>query len=198
MWKRLDLLWTAFEKFALLFSFVATLTLIVGVVLIYDAITDLEIEAPRTVGPEHLDPLFDLTSASLQRIQDAKLVTEVEIDHTVPVTFTVRLNPSDTSLALVGTNQLDTGQITIYLRNGAGQLIGESATMQIAGGNTVTVKMDVAQEVAIDVPVQVKVPVQVSLDSIDLQPLIEDLKQAKDGVHAQLSPPVPAAGTIER
>jgi hypothetical protein len=51
--------------------------------------------------------------------------------------------------------------------------------------------------VAIDVPVQVKVPVQVSLDSIDLQPLIEDLKQAKDGIHAQLEGPLPAAGTTE-
>ena len=40
-------------------------------------------------------------------------------------------------------------------------------------------------------------PVQVSLDTIDLQPLIEDLKQAKDGVHAQMAAPLPAAGTIE-
>jgi hypothetical protein len=198
MWKRLDLLWTAFEKFALFFSFVATLSLIVGVVLLYDAITHLELEEPPAVGPEHLDPVFDLTSESLQRIQDAKLATEVEIDHTVPVTFTVRLNPSDASLDLVGANRLHTGQITIYLRNGAGQLIGESATMQIAGGNTVKVKMDVAKEVAIDVPVQVKVPVVVSLETIDLQPLIEELKQAKDGIHAQLDAPIPAAGTVAR
>ncbi len=198
MWERLGLLWTAFEKFALFFSFVATLTLIIGGVLLYDAVTHLELETPPALGPEHLDPLIDLTSESLQRIQDAKLVTEVAIDHTVPVTFTVRMNPSDTNLVLVGANRLNTGQITIYLRNGAGHLIGESATMQIVGGNTFKVQMDVSTEVVIDVPVQVKVPVEVSLDTIDLQPLIEDLKQAKDGIHAQLSDPIPAAGTIDR
>ena len=40
MWQRFELFWTAFEKFALFFSFLGTLTGLIFVALIYRGVTE--------------------------------------------------------------------------------------------------------------------------------------------------------------
>ena len=181
MWERFELFWTAFEKFALFFSFVATLTILVMMVLIYDAVTDIQM--PPTLSAQDIDPLYDIVADALEQIQDAVLTTEVSIDHTVPVTFEVRLDPAETELKFVGTNKINAGEITIELRDNAGRFVGEKATIEIGAKNALKVKMDVTESVTIDVPVQVSIPVRIPLSSVDLQSVIERLHEANVTMH---------------
>jgi hypothetical protein len=193
MWERFELFWTAFEKFALFFSLVATLAILVTMVLVYDAVISLEMPTPVTA--KEIDPLFDITRQGFERIQDTVLTTEVSIDHTVPVTFDVRLNPAATELKLVGQNRISVDAITIQLRGDAGNLVGEAATLDVGAENAFQVKMDVSQQVVIDVPVQVQVPVTIPLSSLDLTSLIEDLEKANAAMHVEAA--VPAQGVLE-
>jgi hypothetical protein len=176
MWERLELFWTAFERFALFFSFVATLAILITMILVYNAVTSIEV--PPALTAEDIDPLFDITRQGFEKIQGSVLTTRVSIDHTVPVTFAVRLNPSATELRLVGQNDIIAGAVAIDLRGDAGQLLGEGATLEIGEGNAFNVSMDVSQSIVIDVPVQVEVPVEIPLSSLDLTEIVQELEMA--------------------
>ena len=176
MWERLELFWTAFERFALFFSFIATLAILITMVLVYNVVTSIEV--PPSLTAEDVDPLFDVTRQGFEKIQGSVLTTKVSIDHTVPITFEVRPNPSATELKLVGQNMIAAGAITIDLRGDAGQLIGEGATFEIGEGNVFKVNMDISQSVVINVPVQVEVPVEIPLSSLDLDAIVQELEMA--------------------
>ena len=169
------------EKFALFFSFIGTLVMLIVVMLVYNHV--MALQPTQTVKPQDIDPLVDLTAKGFDKIQNAVLSTEVSIDYTVPVTFDVRLNPSETQLALVGTNTLSAGAVEIKLRDDAGRLKGDSATLALGAGNTLKVSMDVSKQVVVNVPVKTTVPVQIPLSELDLSALIEQLRRANAAIH---------------
>ena len=180
-WERFELFWLALEKFALFFSFIGTLVMLIVVMLVYNHV--MALQPTQTVKPQDIDPLVDLTAKGFDKIQNAVLSTEVSIDYTVPVTFDVRLNPSETQLALVGTNTLSAGAVEIKLRDDAGRLKGDSATLALGAGNTLKVSMDVSKQVVVNVPVKTTVPVQIPLSELDLSALIEQLRRANAAIH---------------
>lgn len=186
---RFDLFWVALEKTALFFSFIATLAILVFMVLIYRAAN--RVEPAPTITPQHIDPLVDLTCEGFARIQNTVLTTKVSIDHTVPVEFDVRLHPSQAELQLVGRNRLNAGAVTISLRDGAGRLVGQSATMELPPGNVLLVNMDVSERVVIDVPVKVEETIEIPLSGLDLTPLIIELQKANATMQAEVAGTLP-------
>ena len=189
MWERFELFWTAFEKFALFFSFVATLAILTTMVLIYNEAVRLE-PLPE---PMAVEPVIQTMNDGFVKIQDAVLTTEVWINHTVPITLNIRLNPDRTNLELVEKSEMKTGEITIHLRDEAGTLIGKDATLQVGKGNSFKVKMDLSKQVVFDVPIRVAVPVEVPLRSVNLAPEINALRampgtpSAPSGCHVESS-----------
>ena len=155
--------------------------MLIVVMLVYNHV--MALQPTQTVKPQDIDPLVDLTAKGFDKIQNAVLSTEVSIDYTVPVTFDVRLNPSETQLALVGTNTLSAGAVEIKLRDDAGRLKGDSATLALGAGNTLKVSMDVSKQVVVNVPVKTTVPVQIPLSELDLSALIEQLRRANAAIH---------------
>jgi len=181
VWERFELFWLALEKFALFFSFIGTLVMLVVVMMVYNHVMSLQ--PAQTVKPQDIDPLVDLTAKGFDKIQNAVLSTDVTIDYTVPITFDVRMNPAETQLALVGTNTLSAGAVEIKLRDDAGRLKGDSATLALGKGNTLKVSMDVTEQVVVQVPVKTTVPVQIPLSELDLSALIEQLRRANAAMH---------------
>jgi hypothetical protein len=170
MWQRFELFWTAFEKFALFFSFLGTLTGLIFVALIYRGVTQpgaaaLATPIPTpTPTPQPTPPIEEIIGAVLQGfrdIQGSDTTITVPISHTVPVVLAIRIDPDDARLELVGKNEVKTGDIAIKFSDDVGWLVGNEALIEFAEGEAVKVKMDVEDEVRFEVPIRMSVQVQV-------------------------------------
>jgi len=181
MWERFELFWTAFEKFALFFAFIGTLAALVGVVLVYNSLSAIELSPPPTPIPPTatpvpptptpvptvpVQPMLGAMRNALTKIQGAVSPVIVPISHTVPITLNIRINPSETDIKMVDKGQLKAGRLVINLDD-AGQLIGKDAVIELPEGNTITVKLDVTQEVVFQVPIEVDIPIVVPMN-VDL------------------------------
>jgi hypothetical protein len=171
MWERFELFWTAFEKFALFFSFIASLAILILMVLVYTTVAELEPPPPQ---PE-VEPMIRAVHEGLVKIQNGLLRVDVPISHTVPIKLDIRMDPARTRLELVDNSTIKTGTITIQLRDNAGRFVGKDAVMVVNKGNSFQVKMDVRESVQFDVPIDVRVPLVIPLSSIDLTAEIEAL-----------------------
>jgi hypothetical protein len=166
MWQRFELFWTAFEKFALFFSFLGTLTGLIFVALIYRGVTQPSAAAlpTPTPTPQPAPPIDGIIGAVLQGfkdIQGSDTIITVPISHTVPIVLAIRIDPDDARLELVGKNEVKTGDIAIKFSDDVGWLVGNEALIEFAEGEAVKVKMDVEDEVRFEVPIRMSVQVQV-------------------------------------
>ena len=166
MWQRFELFWTAFEKFALFFSFLGTLTGLIFVALIYRGVTQPSAAAlpTPTPTPQPAPPIDGIIGAVLQGfkdIQGSNTIITVPISHTVPIVLAIRIDPDDARLELVGKNEVKTGDIAIKFSDDVGWLVGNEALIEFAEGEAVKVKMDVEDEVRFEVPIRMSVQVQV-------------------------------------
>lgn len=192
MWERFELFWTALEKFALFFSFIASLTCLVVLLLIYNTIADLEISPDTPLQPQHVDPLVEMTRKGFEQIQDSVIKTHATISYSVPITVDFHF-AGDTNLKVVGKNKVNAGAITIDLRDDAGMLYGEKATIEIGDKNTLKVNMDIGDSKVVNVPLVFEAPVEVSLSDLNLTEVIEGLHKA-DAQIQSLSDVVPQSG----
>ena len=193
MWGRFELFWTAFERFALFFSFVATLVILVTLVLIYDAAVTLEPHA----SPMHVEPVVQTLSDALAKIQRTVLSTEVTISHTVPIVLDIRFNPAQTNLEIVQGSKINAGEITINLLDGAGTLVGQGATLDVSAGNSFQVRMDYTKQVKFDVPLRFSVLVRIPLESVNLTPELAALQVMTGALDAaSVKPPGTASGQM--
>jgi hypothetical protein len=171
MWEKFEFLWTAFEKFALFFSFVATLVILVGVVFIYNALTNL----PEPVPPTDLRPLVHAVHGGLKEIEAADLAVNAPISHTVPITLKIHVD-RETELKFTEDSKATATGVTIKLKGSAGTLSASSAELEFDTRKPLEVKMDFEEQVAFDVPIQTKVPVKMDLSGIPLDEWIRALE----------------------
>jgi hypothetical protein len=178
MWQRFEAFWTAFEKFALFFSFAGTLVALVVLVLIYSSLTELRVPPPMsTPTPQPtppVAPVIEVMRQGFEKIQGAVSPAVVPISHTVPITLNIRINSDQLELKLVGKGELRTGRVVINLDD-AGKLVGKDATMELPEGNKLKVQLDLNKQVVFSVPIQVAIPIDVP-NNIDLAAEIESLK----------------------
>jgi hypothetical protein len=171
MWERFELFWTAFEKFALFFAFVSTLVLLVAAVYFYDTLANLPPPPPQ---PD-LKPMVHSMEESLNKIQNTVLEQNVSISYTVPITIDIRIDPR-TKLDLVNGTSTRTGEITINLKDGAGRLVGQSATLKYGSTSALEVRMNFDERAFADVPIEFQVPIKIPLNSIGLEQELEALR----------------------
>lgn len=183
MWERFELFWTALEKFALFFSFIASLTCLVVLLLIYNAVADLEISRGPILQPQHVDPLVDMTRKGFEKIQDTVIETHATISYSVPITVEFLFNDK-TSLTTVGDKEITTGAIMIDLRDDAGVIYGDKAKLKIGDNTKLEVRMKVSDSKVVNVPLSFEAPVVVSLSSLDLTEVIEGLQKTDAQIQA--------------
>jgi hypothetical protein len=171
MWQRFELFWTAFEKFALFFSFLGTLTGLIVIAMIYQGVTQPEPTAlpTPTPTPEPTPPIDQIIDAVLQgfeKVQQADGMVSIPISYTVPIVLEVRIDPEATRLELVGKNRVKTKDIGIKFSDDVGWLLGEEATITFAEGEALKVKLELAKTIEFDVPIRhdVRVPTSSGVD----------------------------------
>jgi hypothetical protein len=183
MWERFELFWTALEKFALFFSFIASLTCLVVLLLTYNAVADLEIRTEPPLKAQDVDPLVELTCMGFEQIQDAVIRTHATISYSVPITIDFGF-ADETTLKVVGKNTIAAGAVKIELRDEAGTLYGDKATIEIGDKNTLKVGMDIGASRVVNVPLSFEAPVEVSLSGVDLTAVIEELRETNAQIQA--------------
>jgi len=207
MWERFEFAWTAFEKFALFFSFVGTLTGLVILVMTYSSLQALPAPVPTptpTLVPTPtstptpmptppVEPILETMREAFAKIDGAILSGVVPISHTVPITLQIRFHPDEAALKVVDKGELLTGRLVINLDD-AGQLIGKDARLELVKGSEFPVTMDVSEQVVFEVPVRVDVPINAA-SSVDLAKEIAQLKTISMTVKGEHVPSEPASAS---
>jgi hypothetical protein len=173
MWQRFELFWTAFEKFALFFSFLGTLTGLIVIALIYRGVTEpgpaaLPVPTP-TPTPEPTPPIDQIVGAVLQgfeKIQESGETVSVPISYSVPIVLEVHIDPETARLEFVGKNKVKTTDIAIKFGDDVGWLIGNEALITFAEGEAIKVKLNLSDQIQFDVPIrhEVRVPITSGVD----------------------------------
>jgi hypothetical protein len=191
MWERFELFWTAFEKFALFFSFLGTLTGLIFVAMIYQGVTQpvaeaLPTQVPTPTPTPPAPPVGEIVSAVLQgfaKLEGTQTTVTVPISYTVPLVLEIDIDPESTRLELVGTNKVKANEIAIKFSDDVGWLVGKEALISFTGQEALRVKMNVRDQLAFDVPIRHDVHVPIP-DHVDLGPEIEALEAISDTWHA--------------
>ena len=180
MWQRFELFWTAFEKFALFFSFLGTLTGLIVIAMIYQGMTQVEPAAlptptPTPVPTPPIDQIIDAVLQGFEKVQRADGTVSIPISYTVPIVLEIRIDPETARLELVGKNRVKTKDIGIKFSDDVGWLLGEEATITFAEGEALKVKMDLYKKIEFDVPIRHDVQVPLA-SGVDLAQEIDALK----------------------
>ncbi len=163
-------LWYAFRNFALLFSFVVNLVLVIVVLL-------LVIPFPGPVFLAKTDivqPLLLNLDEAFAALGETTILTDVEIDHTMPVVFDLPLQ-QDTVVVLTEAVPLQAAA-TFFLPAGGGSING-TVSLNLPEGMELPVHLDLMVPVSTTVPVEMVVPVEIQLSEAGMGPAIFQLRE---------------------
>jgi len=170
--KRWEILWLAFEKFAIFFSFVVTfilvMALLVGVFVLWQ-------QLPTLQGLK--DGLACDTITGLNKLVDdfegAVITRTIFISQTIPVRFSLPLDQS-TNVQLTRDVPLSR-PATMVLPGGGGRING-TVSLKLPDGQNLPVHMRMTVPVDQQLPVQMTVPVSIPLRETELGGVIRQLK----------------------
>ncbi len=146
MWQKKP--WQAFKTFALIFSFLVNFVLIIVLLLILPQILPLVNGAAK--------PIVGGLSQSFVEMNQASIITTIEVSDTVPVNLDIQLS-TNTVVTLTQDILLGNYPITMILPGGAGYINGE-VSMVLPTGLALPVELNV------DVPVRDQIPVNLIVD----------------------------------
>jgi hypothetical protein len=168
-----EILWLAFEKFAIFFSFMVAFILVMALLAI--ALATLRalpvLEALRT---DMACPLIADVRGLVEDLDNAVITQTIHISQTIPVSFVLELDKNvNTQLTRNVRLQRPT---TFTLPAGGGQING-SVTMVLPQGQKLPVHMTMDVPVSESLPVNMDVPVAIPLRETDLGPITSKLKE---------------------
>jgi hypothetical protein len=169
---RFEMLWLAFEKFAIFFAFVVTFILVM--VLLVLGIGAWRV-APALPGLRDgtVCPLIADINGLVADLEDAVITRTISISQTIPVVFDLPLN-TNTEVRLTGPVSLN--RPTSFTLPAGGGRINGSVTMVLPEGLSLPVHLGMTVPVRQNLPVQMDVPVSIPLKETDLGPIIAKLK----------------------
>jgi hypothetical protein len=170
--KRAEILWLAFEKFAIFFSFVVTFTLVM-ILLVVGFVLWQQLPVLQALK----DGLVCDTVTGLNRLVDdfenAVITRTISISQTIPVRFDLPLDES-TTVQLTESVPLNR-PITMILPGGGGQING-TVYLELPNGQNLPVHMRMTVVVDKQLPVQMEVPVSIPLKETELGGVIRQLR----------------------
>jgi hypothetical protein len=163
--KREHRFWEAFKNFAIVFSFIVNLVLVL-VLLISPA------PAMMAKG-QIVDPLLGNLDAAFAALGDTKIKSTVKVDHMLPVQFDLPLKQG-TQVVLTEPVPLQ-AQATFFLPDGGGAING-TVSLNLPKGMALPVNLDLMVPVNATIPVLIDVPVEIPLDEAGMGPAIKQLR----------------------
>ncbi|MDT8306498.1 MAG: hypothetical protein RRC07_11220 [Anaerolineae bacterium] len=158
--------WQAFKSFAIIFSFVVNLILIVVLFLTLPLI----LPAVDNVA----GPIVSGLSDSFDEMGNARIVQTIEIDEQIPIELSIPL-AATTSVVLSEPVPLAV-PATFNLPGGGGTING-TVSLQLPAGMELPVNLAMTVPVSDTIPVQMHVAVDIPLQETDLGPPFNTLQQ---------------------
>lgn len=158
-------IWAAFKTFAIIFSFIVNITLVIILLLSPDPLfmTKTEVAEPL---------LLDLDSA-FEALGETTIQTTVQINHMLPISFDLPLQ-EETAVILNESVPLKV-PATFYLPSGGGSINGV-VSLELPKGQALPITLDFVVPVESSIPVEFSVPVEIELYNAGMGPAIDELR----------------------
>jgi hypothetical protein len=169
---RFETSWLAFEKFAIFFSFVVTMTLVVVLLLLGFGLWQV---APSLPGLRDgtLCPLIAQVDGLVTDFDNAVITRTISISQTIPVVFDITLD-QNTVVKLTKSVPLNRAA-TMVLPGGGGQING-TVSLSLPAGQALPVHLTMPVPIRQNLPVNMDVLVSIPLKETELGSVTGQLK----------------------
>jgi hypothetical protein len=171
--KRSEILWLAFEKFAIFFSFIVTFSLVmILLVLVFAAWRSLPLLQSVKDGLA-CDTITSL-NILVDDFEDAVITRTITISQTIPVRFDL---PLDQNLTVRLTDDVKLNRPTTFVLPGGGGQINGRVYLVLPDGQSLPIHLHTSVPVNQQLPVQMEVPVSIPLRETELGGVIAQLQE---------------------
>ena len=169
---RFEAIWLAFEKFAIFFSFVVTMTVVVVLLLLGFGLWRV---APSLPGLRDgtLCPLIAQVDGLVADFDSAVITRTIQISQTIPVVFDLKVD-QNTVVKLTKAVPLNRAA-TMVLPGGGGQING-TVSLALPNGMSLPVHLTMPVPVRQELPVRMDVLVSIPLKETELGSVTGQLK----------------------
>ena len=166
--------WEAFKNFALIFSFLVNLILVVVLLLL--------IKPLFMAKTEIAEPLLSNLDSAFAALGKTNIQTTVTINDALPVTFNL---PLQQTTRVVLTEPVPLSVPTTFSLGNQGTIYGW-VSLNLPAGMVLPVALDLNVPVNTTVPVVMEVPVTIKLDEAGMGPAITQLRSVFSPIQATL------------
>jgi hypothetical protein len=170
--KRSEILWLAFEKFAIFFSFIVTFSLLMVLLLVTYGAWQNRSAVNAIQNGIACDTITGL-SILLEDFEEAVITQTIYISESIPVRFDL---PLDKNLDVRLNKDVQLSRPTSFILPGGGGQINGTVYLVLPQGQILPVHMSTSVEVSHSLPVEMEVPVAIPLKETELGDVIAQLK----------------------
>jgi len=163
--KRAEAFWLALEKFALFFSFVVNLVLVVVVLALAIALIRFEPAIKEGVAMKLIDGL----DTGIDLLGSATITRTIHIEDSIPISFTLPIEQN--TVVVLNEDVPLTARTTVVLPAGGGQL-NATVSLKLPKGMPLPVHLTMDVPVNQTVPVVMDVPVEIPLQETELNKVV--------------------------
>jgi len=167
--------WLAFEKFALLFSFVVNVILLIVVLVLLGMVIPIRDYIAR--------PMMNNVMTEIDRLGETHIETEITVEDQIQVKFDLplkqKVNVTTTEPVLIENNA------SFVLPGGGGYIRGR-VSLYLPADTTLPVMLDTTVPVDQMVPITMTVPVDINLGDTDLKKSVDNFKALLEPVDSLL------------
>jgi len=170
--KRSEILWLAFEKFAIFFSFIVTFSLLMILLLVAYGAWQNRSAVNAIQNGIACDTITGL-SILLEDFEEAVITQTIYISESIPVRFDL---PLDKNLDVRLNRDVQLSRPTSFILPGGGGQINGTVYLVLPQGQILPVHMSTSVEVSHSLPVEMEVPVAIPLKETELGDVIAQLR----------------------
>jgi hypothetical protein len=167
--------WMAFEKFALLFSFIVNVILLVVVLVLLGLVIPIRDFIAR--------PIMNDVMAEIDRLGETHIETEITVEDEIQVKFDL---PLSQEVTVTTTEPVPLTTNAFFTLPGGGGYIRGTVSLNLPAGTSLPVTLDTTVPVDQMVPVKMVVPVDINLGDTDLKKSVDNFKALLEPVDKML------------
>jgi hypothetical protein len=170
--KRWEILWLAFEKFAIFFSFAVTFAVVL-ILLVFASVVFQQRESLAGLKDGLVCDTITGFNTLLDDFENAVITRTISISQTIPVQFDQPLNQN---IVVRMTEGVDLQRPATYVLPAGGGRINGTVYLELPRGLRLPIQLNMVVPVRQELPVQMEVPVAIPLRETDLGGVIQQLR----------------------
>jgi hypothetical protein len=170
--KRWEVLWLAFEKFAIFFSFVVTFILVM-VLLVAGYVLWQQLPTLVAIKDGLVCDTVTGLNTLLDDFEDAVITRTIDINETIPIEFDL---PLDQNIVVQLTDDIQLNRPASFVFPSGGGQINGTVYMRLPRGTDLPIHLSTMVPVSETVPVEMTVDVSIPLRETDLGGVIAQLR----------------------